>query len=270
MNKLKNFLYLTLLILTACNSLSDSTSPTETPQGRIALTFDDVYVNNWHSVKTEIENRGATATFFVSRYGDENAPVNTRNDEFINMLHDFEQSGFEIGAHTLEHEHPNEYIATHGLNAWLSDEVIKATCSMIDDGFTIYSFAYPFSNSQTEEANAKLLEIFDVIRTYSGKNTSHYLGIHSENSQIALGSAIDEETLNINELKKVIDNISELGKTLVLSAHDIANENPTQLFIKPDTLFEIIDYAIISGIEFINIKEINNEKATPVKNSICM
>jgi len=258
-----------LVLLQGCNSEDKFDYEVIEGNGRVALTFDDVAIDNWNNVKHQIEIRGATATFFISRYGDINAPINTRSDYLRGLLYDFEQSGFEIASHTYGHKNVKDFIGEFGIDKWIQDEVKSSLCLMIEDGFSIYSFAYPNSNSNTDESDSELLKMFTQLRLYNGKGSNHSAGIYNTDEQVIMSSAIDEEVLNMNELKDVIDHISENDYTLVLTAHDIAKNNDEQLFIKPSSLMEIIDYAGNKGIEFINFKDILNRSLSKIDYSTC-
>ena len=75
---------------------------------------------------------------------------------------------------------------------------------------------------------------------------------------------LSEEFLDTPNLKSVIDEITENGSTLVLTAHDIAESNSEQLFITPSSLIEIIDYASSKGVEFINFKNVISHEISPI------
>ena len=236
--------------------------------GKIALTFDDAFVENWGSITSEIANRGATATFFVSYYGNDHKAINTRNSEMQNILHNIEQMGFEIAAHSFGHARANEYIAEHGIQKWFNNEVKASTCLMIKDGFSIYSFAYPHSNSNSSLSDNKLLRYFGAVRTYNGASLDHSSGVYDDKSRVVMGAGIDEAVLNMTELKGIIDNVAINDSTLVLTAHDISELNENSLYIKPSTLFEIIDYGTSKGIEFINFNKVVSG-TKKVDNALC-
>lgn len=258
-----------ILLISACGSDNNIPETVDTENGRIALTFDDVYIENWNNLKNILELRGATATFFVSRYGDDSAPLNTKTEQLTQILYDLEERGFEIASHTFGHKRVPDFIDEFGLDQWVKEEVKASLCLMIEDGFSVYSFAYPFSNANTPETDNEVLKIFNQVRLYNGRESSHAAGIIRGSEQVIMSAGIDEEFLDTPNLKSVIDEITENGSTLVLTAHDIAESNSEQLFITPSSLIEIIDYASSKGVEFINFKNVISDSPSSVDHALC-
>jgi len=153
---------------------------------------------------------------------------------------------------------------------WLELEVKSSLCSMLDDGFSVYSFAYPNSNSNTAESDNKLLESFDIVRLYNGHDSTHQAGVYDNQDSVIMAAAIDEEMLNMSELEAVIDSIADNNQTLVLAAHDLIEDKNIGLFLKPSSLIQIINYANSKGVMFVNFKDIISPVANKVDYSVCL
>src|SRR5207302_6697461 len=54
--------------------------------------------------------------------------------------------GHDIEPHTVHHLHAKDYVAQHGLSAYIADEVTPSIQVLADAGYTPTSFAYPFGD----------------------------------------------------------------------------------------------------------------------------
>lgn len=253
------------LLLLACSDDSASSDK----EARLVLTFDDAFVSNWYSVADEILNRGATATFFVSYYGNLDMHVNPRSPERQAQLHELSAKGFEIAQHSFTHAKANEYIAEFGSEQWLTEEVIRPSCYMLEDGFSVSSFAYPHSNSNSAESDSILLNLFDSVRLYAPPQTSVQAGIHDDIAPVLMSAHLDDQTSSLAEIKMAIDTIARDQSTLILTGHDIANSSQSNLFTTPERLFEVIDYAISKGVTFSHFKDLKNNRPVDYDSLYC-
>lgn len=257
---LTTFFVSTLLVsLIGCGS-----DETESKNGTVILTFDDHFTNNWYNYYPQISNRGATATFFITNYDNESHPLNPRKPVYLSKLREIENAGFELGNHSFSHKRANEMIDSVGVEEWFQSEIINSTCPMIEDGLNVKAFAYPHSNSNSKESDNKLLEHFSIIRTYAGLDAPLTDGIYL-GGDVIIGAPIDEVSLDLNKLKNVLVSVSENNQTIVLSAHNIAENDENYLYIKPDSLFEIIDTAISLGMNFSTFSSLGTQKEINLK-----
>jgi peptidoglycan/xylan/chitin deacetylase (PgdA/CDA1 family) len=268
MNKYKPLMLLTLLLL-GCggNDVNNQNVIKSKPQ--IVLTFDDDFVSNWYSIKDELILKGVTATFFISYYGNESIITNPRRIANRNKLLEMENIGFEIANHSFSHAKANVYSDLYGAKNWFSNEVQQPVCTMIEDGFSVYSFAYPHSNSNNKQTDNVLLNKFGSIRLYSEPDSSIYEGVYDYNSSLIMSSKIDNQVAELAKIKETIDYIYENNLTLILAGHDIANSSESRLYTTPERLSAIIDYAKKKGIQFIQFREINNNKLLDQKGMRC-
>ncbi|BDR19581.1 polysaccharide deacetylase family protein [Vibrio sp. STUT-A16] len=252
--------FLVAIVLVGCNGNSASNNNSDTKQPTIVLTFDDVFVENWHSASSELLNRGVTATFFVSDYGNPNKVYNTRLEPKQSLLKDLEQKGFEIAQHSYNHENSKDYIEKHGIDKWFKNEVSRSTCYMLEDGFNLFSYAYPHSNSNTDKSDALLFNHFDSIRLYPPKGSDISTGINGKNQKIFMSTPIDEQKTSLNNIKLLVDRVINTDSIVILAAHDISNYSDNHLYIKTEQLLDLVDYALQKGVKFTNFKDIVGNK----------
>jgi len=133
------------------------------PRGAaFALAFDDNAPDEWMLARPLLERYQARVTFFVARYA---ALTTTQQDE-IRVLAD---DGHDIEPHTVNHLHPRDYVAAHGLDAYVADEVLPSFQVLIDAGFPPPSaFAYPFGE-HTAELDTAILAHVPRVRTTMGE-----------------------------------------------------------------------------------------------------
>ena len=130
------------------------------PGAALVLSFDDQAVDTWYAARPMFEAHGARVTFFVTRYWLFDAHM---RDE----LHQLAADGHDIEAHTINHLRAPDYVADHGLRAWLDDEALPSIDVLTADGFTPpVAFAYPFG-VRTGETDRAMLDHVGVLRSVS-------------------------------------------------------------------------------------------------------
>ena len=80
-------------------------------------------------------------------------------DELMQLAAD----GNELEPHTVNHMKPLTYVADHGLDAWLADEVDPSIQVMRDHGLEPQFFAYPFGE-RNDELDAAVLARVPYVR----------------------------------------------------------------------------------------------------------
>lgn len=128
----------------------------ETHRGAIALAIDDNAIDDWYALRPLLMAYDAHITFFVSRW-QEQGPQQI--DELMQLAAD----GNELEPHTVNHLNPLQYVADHGLDAWLADEVDPSIQVMRDHGLTPQFFAYPFG-VRDDEVDAAMLQRVSAVR----------------------------------------------------------------------------------------------------------
>jgi hypothetical protein len=136
--------------------------PTGPARAGLALAFDDNAPDQWMSVRELLQQHGAHVTFFVSRWQD----MTPAQHEELGVLHD---DGHDLEPHTVNHLDAVEYVAEHGLDAYVQDEVLPSFDVLVAAGYpTPSAFAYPFGDHDPEIDTA-LLELVAKVRTTPGQ-----------------------------------------------------------------------------------------------------
>ena len=124
--------------------------------GALALAIDDNAVDDWYALRPLLAAYDARITFFVSRWYEQ-------GPQQVDELMQLAAAGNELEPHTVNHLPPLDYVAAHGLDAWLADEVDPSIQIMKDHGLTPHVFAYPFGE-RDDELDRAVLERLPAVR----------------------------------------------------------------------------------------------------------
>jgi hypothetical protein len=131
------------------------------PRAALALAFDDNAPDQWFTIRDLLAKYNAHVTFFVARYT-EMTPL---GHEELQMLY---QDGNDLEPHTVNHLHGPDYVAQHGMQAYLDDEVLPSFKVLTDAGYpSATAFAYPFGE-HTGEMDLAVLQYVSKVRTTPG------------------------------------------------------------------------------------------------------
>jgi peptidoglycan/xylan/chitin deacetylase (PgdA/CDA1 family) len=142
-------------------TFADLAEPGATPRAGICLSFDDAEIEGWFAMRDLLAHHGARVTFFVTRYAGFTAEQRA-------MLHTLYADGHSIEAHGANHLNANDYIAEHGLAAYLDDEVQPSIDVLRADGFHPVAYAHPFG-AHSYELDQALVRRIRFARAISGK-----------------------------------------------------------------------------------------------------
>jgi hypothetical protein len=122
------------------------------------LSFDDEAIDAWYGMRDLLARYGAHVSFFVTRYPEWTADGRAK-------LHQLELDGHSIEAHGLHHRNARDYVAAHGMDAWIADEVQPSIDVLRADGFDPVAFAFPFGahTAEMEDALVPKIPISRVI-----------------------------------------------------------------------------------------------------------
>jgi hypothetical protein len=127
------------------------------PRAGLALAFDDDAVDAWSTLRETLHRHAAHVTFFVTRY-------HLFSDEAKARLRELAADGNDVEAHGVNHLEAPAYVAAHGLEAYLQDEVLPSVDRLIADGYPASVFAYP-RGVHDDEIDRALLEHVALVRT---------------------------------------------------------------------------------------------------------
>jgi hypothetical protein len=126
----------------------------------LAFAFDDDYVDTWMGVRDLLQAHHARITFFITRYAMMDPATKAAVDQLA-------ADGHDIEAHTVNHLHANVYVAQHGLDGYMTDEVLPSIQLLRDHGYPVTSFAYPFGE-HSGAIDVEILKYVDRVRTTPG------------------------------------------------------------------------------------------------------
>ena len=124
----------------------DTSGNVETPQSQyihvtsplvVSLTFDDGIATQYQ-VRSMLSSHGMQATFFINS---DNVGANSYYLTW-SQIHDIASDGNEIGGHTLDHLDLTSLSTSDATHQVCDDRT-----NLINQGFQVTSFAYPFSKS---------------------------------------------------------------------------------------------------------------------------
>lgn len=206
-------------------------------RGGVALTFDDNFVDAWHSIGTLLNDYDAKATFFISFFD--------RLDESkIEKLKVLQSHGHEIACHGLRHLNAVEFVGHNSVDQYLEIEIKPAIRSMKSRGFHPSSFSYPYG-AHSNVLDKALLNFFDRIRTSSGDNSNYY----SPKQRVVGGMGIDNIYKNSDKLAECMLIAKKRKTVLILYGHHPSNE-PGDYHTPIDRIEFILNIAQENEIDF--------------------
>lgn len=225
-------------------------------RGRIALSFDDDFVDRWFEAHNMLKQYNWRATFFVCKF-------RMLSGEEIEKLKILEAYGHEIASHTTKHLYAAEYVREHGMDAYLKYEIDESLDLMAKAGFSPTSFAYPYG-SRSPGLTEELLKKFKVVRSTDNKHVEPALlkCVNNDSNHI-FGMGIDNNYgASMEYIKSILDYARQEDKTAVLYAHKPVETIGVGGFIQTEykRLIELCEYVNSINLEFATITEcyINN------------
>ena len=222
-------------------------------RGRVALSFDDEFVDRWYEAHNMLKKYNWRATFFVSKF-------RILSGEEIEMLKELEAYGHEIAAHTVRHLDANAFANEHGIDAYMEAEIDPMLSLMEKEGFFPTSFAYPYGrgNDNPELTNA-LLKRFKVVRSLDNQSVppSQHKCVNNDSNHV-YGAGIDNhQSITMQEIKAIIDYAKQEGKTAIFYAHKPVKKVGTGNFIQIEyqRLIDICEYINANDLEYTTITE---------------
>jgi Polysaccharide deacetylase len=123
----------------------------------VALSFDDTAVEAWVAMRPLFQQYAARVTFFVCRYHGLTAGQRAG----LALL---AADGHDIEPHSVEHFRAPQYVESHGLDAYLRNEVDPSIAALRKDGFEVHAYAYPYG-ARTGEIDDAVAKRVPVLRS---------------------------------------------------------------------------------------------------------
>lgn len=242
-----------VLILLAASSCSTDEAFVAAPYAPgVIFTFDDVFADEWCDADDILGEYNWKATFFVTRYGE-------LNEELKNKVYHLELNGHEIAGHGLNHVHAPQYVAEHGLNNYIQNEIKPMIDIMGQDGYALKTFAYPYGE-KTDQIDKKLLDYFNIIRgTTYGQLPPDKHDCYYNNSRVIYGLGIDQSYSHSGTeyLKSLMKYAKEQNKIVIFYGHETVNTISGNYQTNVDKLKELCSYANQLGLKYYTVNELN-------------
>lgn len=226
----------------------------------IVLTFDDRHIGSWTAARPIFDRHDARATFYVIET-DLFEPAERAG------LRALAADGHSVGAHGLRHRDAPAYIAEHGAEAYVADEITPCVAGLEAAGLSPRGFAYPVSR-RDEASDTVLLHHFDRLRG-GGPRTLDPSEARSAvvpadriaETRVLPGRGVDAgrgTTLHRDSetvLNGLIDVVADEGGYLVLYAHDIADASEAH-HLPPAKLERLLARGRERGVPFVGVDEL--------------
>jgi peptidoglycan/xylan/chitin deacetylase (PgdA/CDA1 family) len=131
-----------------------------TPRAGLALAFDDNAPAQWLLARDLLIAHRARVTYFVSRW-------NYLTEEQHDQIRVLAADGHDLQPHSVDHLHALAYIAEHGLQGYVSEQVLPSFDPLVAEHYLPTTYAYPFGD-RTDELDAAVLEHVAHVRTTPG------------------------------------------------------------------------------------------------------
>jgi peptidoglycan/xylan/chitin deacetylase (PgdA/CDA1 family) len=229
--------------------------------GTVTFTFDDYFVDDWHSVMPLFNRFNAKVTFFISNYADFNAKQKAE-------LHELAENGHEIAAHALTHGDARCYPGRSNncppmdpvrrAQAYMAEEILTELAMMAKDGFYPKNFAYPYG-SDTPETTRMLRGLFRFVRGTHYKPVNRALLQCDGNGYIgAMGMDVNYG-LSDAEYDAAFDLAKSQNAHLVFYGHRIypqPNHPENKYYITKERLESLFERAKARGLQFRRLQDV--------------
>lgn len=215
----------------------------------VCLTFDDLFVANWCAVRDLFSDHSAQATFCVTL-------LHEATEEQVAGLHDLQKAGHEIGYHSRTHPRLKPYLAEHGIDRWIADEIDRGVSEHRAAGFPATSFAAPF-HASTPETRHAIGKRFEIARTHGWRGVSEvnfrrriYRTPARQNKVHTIGS-IDMRQHPAGHwdwTERLLDGIAQDGGVGVFAGHDIRADDGPGRYSTPDDLERLLTLIAARGL----------------------
>lgn len=243
-----------------------SEKPSGSPQGGVALSFDDHFIEEWYALAPLFKRHHAKSTFFLTCP----APLSTRE---ISLLRSLEQGGHEIGYHGTIHGNAKMMLSQEGVEGYLNMEVRPGLKYLRDAGFSPTSYAHPGGNHTAQADSILLAQGFTILRDVAKSKRKMYgvplyqvppkylpfvyysAGDGPDVDALLIDSEVD---ISRKEIRDALIKAKETGTVLMMFGHKPLHSVP-----KPDEygfritfLQYIVEQADSLGLRFYTMSEL--------------
>ena len=243
-------LFLSVIVVVSLAGCAKYDKQGDLPQGSVAITFDDHFVDNWFKYLPLLDSFNAKVTFFVDDY----TKLTTEQKAKLVII---QQHGHEIGYHTINHFDLVKYLAKHSMKELLDTEIMSGLDAMHKDGIYPKTFAYPFG-SHVLELDVALTKIFKSVRMLNGSKNYSKSVVRGDSNQYLFGLGLDNSSGHPEKLyDRMLEGVRNTNSCVVFVGHMIGEKNTT-LQVPAERLRNILRKANELNLRFYTASEISN------------
>lgn len=245
--------FLLLIFLSSCeNKKPTAKSVKKAYQAGVVISFDDAYVNEWYAANEALKPYKWKATFCVCRIDSIGTPQ-------LKKLHELQNQGHEIAGHGYHHYNAVKFVAAHGINAYLQQEIDPMVVSMKRNAFNMTSFAYPYGE-RSPELDTVMAPRFNIIRGRAFcEEAPEKEGCYFRGTKFAYAFDIDNNHVHfsIPYLLELLDDARTKNKILILCSHKPVKELNGNYQTRIETLEFICKYIKINNMKFYTLADLD-------------
>ncbi len=222
--------------------------------GAVALTFDDDDQSQYDYAFPIMQAHGMVGTFYVITSAISDFSYDSRDYMSLAELHALQNSGNEIGSHTVTHP----YLTS------LTDQQINYECNVSQqilraNGFTANNFAYPYGDTDPH--------VDSIVSQYYSSARQAY-GLYNENPvmtfPISYFSLPDDSDGNGNNstlpsIENIVDQVYASNSFAIIVIHQVFPNITAPETISTQDLSSFLDYVASKGVATLTINQALNE-----------
>lgn len=222
-------------------------------QAGVVISFDDAYVDEWFDANKVLKKYNWKATFCVCRIDSIGVPQ-------IKKLLELQKEGQEIAGHGYHHYNAVKFVASHGINEYVKQEIDPMMASMKRLSFNVTSFAYPYGE-RSDALDQALSPKYKVIRGRAFcENVPEKEGCYFRNSKLLYAFDIDDSHIHfsIPYLLELLDDAKKKNKILILCSHRPVKKLTGNYQTRIETLEFICKYMKLNNLKFYKLSDLDN------------
>lgn len=252
----KVFLFCGMLFLFfSCKKEENKPKPLAPNTAGVVLTFDDSYVADWVVLDKQMRPYSWKATFCVSN-------LTTLSLSEINGLLALENEGHEIAGHSVNHHNAAQFVAQHGIDQYLRQEVNPMLALMDFYGLKATAYAYPYG-ARSAALDTALLKKFKILRgTVYGAKKPSQRNFYFDHSKVVYGFGMDANYgyFSIPHVLKLLDYAKKNNKILIVVGHKPVKKITSRYQTKTKTVALICKYVQQNHMKFYTLSELYDLK----------
>lgn len=231
--------------------------PAQAQHGGVVISLDDHFVNEWLKADSIFyKEYNWRVTFFVSAFG-------KIKPELQQKLLGLQSEGHEIGYHGTSHLNATEYLKTHTLGQYLTDDFTQLQ-PMRDMGFKVTSFAYPNGTRTMQTDSGILVKGFTMMRGVTNKDkAAKDMGCYYNNNPLidGMGMEIHYPYFSPAYMTELLKYAHDHNKILCVYSHKpVPVADPKQHEVDYATLRLICEYVKHNNMKFYTMNQLPKQK----------